>query len=407
MRISLVHPLKHHAYKTAYGIKKSRHELSCVLGFYNKYNLTQGFNVQSKIINRLKGYRDERIAEHVVTSDYVNLLFLLTKFNNKFYRKFLEQFEKFALEEIKKADGIYFLQDYSQNLIDFARQEEKYIIYEQIMPCGYEQRELIFNECKSLKIDASLYTNKFFSQEKIELHYKNIRSADLIINASQLSHSVAQEALGSLERKNIILPYGSNPINVRDNDIDEYVQIKYSSIKNRKLKILYVGSLSVLKGTHYLIDLIEHLKHYNIEFGIVGLPNQIQDQIFLDKINNLNNVNYYGAIPHSKISKVYKEYDIFLLPSLVEGFGMVTLEAMSYGLPCIVNENCKSVVNNGYNGFIVEKGNTSALIDILKEVMDKKECIIELSKNAIQTSQEYTWDRYSDSLAALLNITFD
>jgi glycosyltransferase involved in cell wall biosynthesis len=375
------------------------------LGFYNKFNFLNKIELNSKVFNRLKGYNDKNIDNNINSSILVNILFLLSKIDSKYYGYFLKEFEKYSIKSIKNSKAVYFLQDYCQNVIDYSNKKGKFIIYEQIMPCGYQQRELIIKECRKLGFDEK-YADRFFNIEKIDQNYSNIRSADLVINASELSKSVADEVIGNSNKRNVIIPYGVNFPNTHKSEVEGLLNEKLINLSNRKLKLLYVGSLSILKGTHYLIELMEYFRNnQDIEFGVVGLPSQEQDKIFIEKVKYLNNVVYYGSVPHRNISNIYKQYDMFLFPSLVEGFGMVTLEAMSYGLPCIVNNNCRSIIKQGQDGFIVEEANTHAIIEIIESIIGDKDKIMNMSKNAFQSSLFYSWERYENHLSKLLDET--
>lgn len=98
--------------------------------------------------------------------------------------------------------------------------------------------------------------------------------------------------------------------------------------------------------------------------------------------------------PTKKIAEIYKQASIFALSSRVEGFGMVLLEAMSFGIPCI-SFDCPSgprdVVKNGLNGFLIENMNDEEYATKLQEMilMSDKE-LKELGNNAFETVKN--WD---------------
>ena len=70
-----------------------------------------------------------------------------------------------------------------------------------------------------------------------------------------------------------------------------------------------------------------------------------------------------GRLPHSRLGELYRTADVFVFPSLFEGFGKVVLEALASGLPVITTLNVadESCVVNGENGFRVPPGEPSML----------------------------------------------
>lgn len=130
--------------------------------------------------------------------------------------------------------------------------------------------------------------------------------------------------------KAIILPTG---ISLHDN------KRKYN-FTNRKINILYIGRLWKLKAIDNLILSLKYLSQDDKNKFILNIVGDGQDRkIFQDLVtkNNLqNNVIFHGFVD-STIS-YYKVADIFVLPSYSEAYSIALLEAMSYGLACIVNK---------------------------------------------------------------------
>ena len=83
-----------------------------------------------------------------------------------------------------------------------------------------------------------------------------------------------------------------------------------------------------------------------------------------------------------------------------EGFGLVVLEALSAGLPVIVSKNCcgTDIIKDGYNGFVIEAGDTKELINKINWFIENKEKLPEMSRNAIKTAELYTWEKYEKEI---------
>jgi glycosyltransferase involved in cell wall biosynthesis len=98
------------------------------------------------------------------------------------------------------------------------------------------------------------------------------------------------------------------------------------------LRLLFVGRLERHKGLHLLLEALQGLSGY--ELGVVG---DGSERTSLELLAKGMNVHFYGF--HSDPSEYYRTADIFIMPSLgPEGLPLVTIEAMSYGLPCILSD---------------------------------------------------------------------
>ena len=125
-----------------------------------------------------------------------------------------------------------------------------------------------------------------------------------------------------------------------------------------------------------LITIFNKLKDYKLT--IIGTG---EDEQYLKNISN-ENIIFKGSIKNEEIKNIYKENDIFILPSVSEPWGLVVEEALYFGLPVIVSQNCGAVelVENERNGYIIKpddikniknvilKINADGYIQLVKEV---------------------------------------
>lgn len=137
---------------------------------------------------------------------------------------------------------------------------------------------------------------------------------------------------------------------------------KFQKSSNYEMgNLLYVGTIEERKGLSYLIDAISLLEdNKSVKLNIVG---KIVDQAYYvklqRKIKNLglsDNVNFLGRISDEKLTECYQKAEIFTFPSLLEGYGIVLVEAFNYGLPiiCFNNSAMPYTVKNGINGFVAK-----------------------------------------------------
>ncbi len=117
---------------------------------------------------------------------------------------------------------------------------------------------------------------------------------------------------------------------------------KLDNFKGRKIKILYVGRLTASKGVDRLIKSLTKLDKPLLAGIHVDIVGSGEDEVKLRQLCGRHKldeqVTFHGFIEHSKIDSFYQTADVFLFPSFVEGFSLALLEAMSYGLACVVND---------------------------------------------------------------------
>ena len=76
----------------------------------------------------------------------------------------------------------------------------------------------------------------------------------------------------------------------------------------------------------------------------IDIPSEIKDH-----------AKWFGVVPRSDVDKYYREADVFIFPTLSDGFGLTQLEAQSWKLPVIASRYCGEVVREGVNGVVLEE----------------------------------------------------
>ena len=113
-------------------------------------------------------------------------------------------------------------------------------------------------------------------------------------------------------------------------------------LNNKKsYKLLFVGRFDYQKGIDVLIDALQKLilKDNNIQYelNLVGETVNSSEEYIFPNSQNLN-INQLGWLKSNELENLYLTHDAILIPSRWEGFAMVPLEAMSYGLPVICSD---------------------------------------------------------------------
>ncbi|MBN2603513.1 MAG: glycosyltransferase family 4 protein [Candidatus Thermoplasmatota archaeon] len=167
--------------------------------------------------------------------------------------------------------------------------------------------------------------------------------------------------------------------------------------KDSVFRLIFVGQLSLRKG---ILDLLQAWDELSLSNGELLIAGQIDQQI-KDKLKFQSNVKYLGAVPHDELNRYYNKSNLFVLPTLEDGFGYVCLEAMAAGLPVIVTENtgAKDAVIEEKTGWIIPPSDIEQLKKtILKAYRNPELCKKMGATSATQMKKNYTWKNYADKL---------
>jgi glycosyltransferase involved in cell wall biosynthesis len=139
------------------------------------------------------------------------------------------------------------------------------------------------------------------------------------------------------------------------------------------LRLLFVGTCYARKGVIYLLEAMSLLRGYSIKLSIVGNTEDdpIYSRMLYDFVREASleeDVTFHGWIPEEELCELYSQADVFVLPSLWEGYGIVLMEAMSSGLPIVATDTgaIPELVRNGENGILVHPKDSQALADAIR-----------------------------------------
>jgi len=134
----------------------------------------------------------------------------------------------------------------------------------------------------------------------------------------------------------------------------------------RPLRLLFLGSVVIRKGVAELLDAARRLADEPVEFHFVG-----REAITFpsDAIKNPKIIRH-GAVSRSQVAACFADADVFVLPSLSDGFGLTQIEAQAYGLPVIASRRCGDVVSDGVDGFLLDDVSGAAIAAAVRRYLD-------------------------------------
>lgn len=180
-------------------------------------------------------------------------------------------------------------------------------------------------------------------------------------------------------------------------NVIDYIPEKTSKLKDKRL--VSVGRLSPEKGYDDLLNIFKELNKTckDWKLDIVGSGNEEENLKNYIKENNLEkSVTLHGFKDTKFIYDLFNKSSIYLMTSHTESFGIVLIEAMSAGLPCIAfssAEGANEIIKDSYNGYLIDNRNKEEYINKVKELIDDYELRKILGANA-----RGSIDKYSSSI---------
>jgi glycosyltransferase involved in cell wall biosynthesis len=158
----------------------------------------------------------------------------------------------------------------------------------------------------------------------------------------------------------------------------------------RPLRVLFLGQINLRKGVAQLLDAVKVLSGEHVEFWFVG-PMQLR---LPQELRPHPQVRWFGVAPRVTVESYYRDADVFILPTLSDGFGLTQLEAQAWKLPVIASRYCGEVVRDGVNGVVLEEVSGVAIAEVIRGLLRQPEKLLGMS---IRSGVE---DRFSLTMLA-------
>lgn len=235
---------------------------------------------------------------------------------------------------------------------------------------------------KSIK-DIKLYIQRRF-------HNYCVKKFRNIIFVSKFQKKIVLKGLKKSQFKSKIIYHG----------IDK--NIKYYKNKKKIVNFLYVSQKNDYKNQQLLFDVFRLFEKESIKLNLDCYGDNLPRLKFKS-----NNIKIHKSFESKNINNIYRKYDAFIFPSLIESFGLPLLEAAKSGLPiCASNIEIFKELLNKKNLILFNPKNKN---DIYKKILhlinlDKKKINIITNLN-FKTTSKYSWNKSSrDFFSFVLSI---
>lgn len=168
--------------------------------------------------------------------------------------------------------------------------------------------------------------------------------------------------------------------------------------------IIFVGTLQPRKNIEKLIDAFSQIKNSKLNLVIVGKKGWLYDSI-LQKSKELkigNRVTFTDFVPSDDLPALISGAEVYVNPSLWEGFGIPVIEAQACGVPVAVSNTSSLPEIVGNSGLLVDPESTESISAGIKKVITDEKLRQDLIKRGLANAKRFSWESCANQTVAVL-----
>ncbi|HUQ86223.1 MAG TPA: glycosyltransferase family 4 protein [Vicinamibacterales bacterium] len=192
----------------------------------------------------------------------------------------------------------------------------------------------------------------------------------IVVNSDWSRESLMRAGVPERKLRTIALPYE------RDAHLEFERAYPPAFSDQRPMRVLVVGTASVVKGLADVLLAFDRLDGAPIELWVVG------DRALHVPDRFLNNprIHWVGRVDRHAVMDHYRAGDLLIFPSHSDGFGMAQIEAQGWGLPIVASRHCGRVVRDNETGWLLNEVSPAAIADTLGRAAREPETLARFAR---------------------------
>lgn len=411
MKVIVAHPGKQHSFQTAQALKRTDDLFAYITTIYDKPGsltnflnrcILKGDAKKKGSSRRCEALQDNEVVQFCELRSLLNLFSSKIKLprkikvwmNDSMADSFGRKVARYAIKN--NVDAVIMYDCTSNSCFEMLKERAPNI--KRILDVSISHRAFLKDTYeKDIALTGSTCVKEenlfLWNDHNMSRYLNEVKLAQCFLVASKVVSQSIQEHGGN-ERKIYRIPYGVN---------SKRFDYQKKKIPTKPMKMLYVGQVNHRKGIHHLFHVMERFSEDDICVKLAGS---------IDKSSELyaqyackKNIEFCGFVTPDRLAKLYKESDVFVFPTIGEGFGLVVLEALSCGVPVIITNLAggNDAITTGVNGIEYDALNEDELEKAIRWFLDHPEKLPEMSEAARRTAEQYTWERYYEQVSEAVN----
>jgi glycosyltransferase involved in cell wall biosynthesis len=264
--------------------------------------------------------------------------------------------------------------------------------FDKVVIHGLPGRHVKYLDCNETMVNICLHNTDVRSSETQSFLSNSLERLDRVFYRSHSIHThfVESEIIPHDKESHIVYSGVSESALVQREDYRDWAQ-------GNTLKLVCVASLIPRKNVALLLNTLERFDDADWSLDVIGTGPELDSlRETATQLNIHNQVTFHGKLPHEQVMKSYINFDMFVLVSENETFGMVYTEAMSRGLVVIGSkgEGIDGLISDGVNGFLASPKDSDDLLSKLKTfVKMSSEERSEMKDNIYRTVTSFSHER--------------
>ncbi len=236
-----------------------------------------------------------------------------------------------------------------------------------------------------------------------------LQSVDGFIYNSQTTRGVIERIVGRNRPGVIAFPAGDR----LDQEITP-AEISARSRKTGPLRVFFLGNVIPRKGLHVLIQALARLPKNSWRLTVAGSLEMaaeyaaaIQHQVLSG--GYVEQVRFLGPLAETELAENLRRHHVLALPSFYEGFGIVYLEGMGFGLPAVGTTAgaASEIITHEIDGYLTPPGDAQTLSEYLNELAQDRDRLAEMSFAALERFKRHgSWEETGAQIRQFLHDVF-